>query len=301
MTSLVFAASSTCPSCASPLLSDARRAALVSKLSASRDLLADAQRARQARVREERRKAREDQRAARPPEELFPELGGSGLMKSRPRPVDVAMGRAVVPDAERKAKVLTLNSKTHKLKAAKPKKKTKGVSDIKQSPSISQGIAASNSGQANVSVDRAAPAAQQLREEPEESSEEEDEEEYDPLGLGLVPDPDDDGFSMHGLAGPPVRIVPNGSASESPSWWGLAPRLDGEPCALGYVPLHDRPVWGAKKAAEEEEVAAMERSKEEEDKRKAPPGSEAVQKGRGRQKRKEKPKLGKDVGALPSV
>lgn len=277
---------SSCPSCAAaPLLSSAAHAALLSTLSDQRERLGDAQRQRAIRVREERRLAKLEQRNERTPVELFPELG-AGAAGRGPRPVDIAMGRAApAPEAMRKAKVLTLNMKTHKLVTPKPKAKAKKAAT--SAPTAPAQAAAAASSSAPTSSDEEAPR-----------TEDEEEEEYDAGSLGIVADIDDDGFAMHAVA-PPLDslLLPDSLRTQAKAgWWSLPAQTE-----LDYLPADVRPKWRAhqvEEEAKEENEAEAAKTAAEVGKRSVPgAASEKPKKGRSH---KSKGK-GKANEALASV
>ena len=123
---------SSCPSCASsPLLSATARSDLMSRLSSEREALAEQQRIQAQLIREERARNREKKAEGAT---MFPELGSNaGTSSSTPSQSSPAFGKhgsmakakGIAQDAQRTAKVLSLNMKTHKVTVAKPKAKAK--------------------------------------------------------------------------------------------------------------------------------------------------------------------------------
>ncbi|KAI3479389.1 hypothetical protein L1887_58594 [Cichorium endivia] len=126
---------SRCPSCAaSPLLSEVARSDLVAKLTAEREVLFEQQQLQIALQREQKKLNKTAARSAREQEAaLFPKLGDqpvAAASASSAAPVigkhgSLQKARAIAGEAERTAKVLSLDMKTHKLKThtklAKPK------------------------------------------------------------------------------------------------------------------------------------------------------------------------------------
>lgn len=219
--------SAHCPSCAAVLLQPGARAALLDSIAATRAELEEQQRAAALRLRAERQAAKEARaRGESTRVELFPELVPQQQQQA-------GRAREQQMESQRKARVLTLDAKTHKLRAPKPKKKTAKPAAAAAEPQVARAAAAP----ANV------PAAAQ------EESEEEDQEDYDAQGLGIVPDPDDDGFAMHQAVGAPDELM---RPSES-GWWGQPLSLGDEDAAVAYVPKEQRPQRSAPQTEVDEE------------------------------------------------
>lgn len=123
---------SSCPSCsASPLLSAAARSDLVAKLTAERDILYEQQLLQIQLQREQKKLNKSNTRSAREEEAaLFPQLGSqpsstpasstSGYGHTGPvmgKHGALQKAKAIAGDAQRTAKVLSLDMKTHKVKS----------------------------------------------------------------------------------------------------------------------------------------------------------------------------------------
>ncbi|PWY97270.1 hypothetical protein BCV70DRAFT_202987 [Testicularia cyperi] len=128
---------SACPSCGtSPLLSPSARADLVSRLSAERQILFEQQLIQIQLQREQKRLNKSNARSEREQQEgIFPKLGdqpASAPAQSKPQHVQTVgkhgalqKAKAIASDAQRTAKVLSLDMKTHKLTQARPKQTRK--------------------------------------------------------------------------------------------------------------------------------------------------------------------------------
>ncbi|EPQ32006.1 uncharacterized protein PFL1_00204 [Pseudozyma flocculosa PF-1] len=171
---------SGCPSCAaSPLLSSSARGDLIAKLAAEREELVEQQRIHIEMMREQKKLNKEKRKEE---QSMFPQLGEASLSAPSPSHIPaigkhggMARAKTLAQDAQRTAKVLSLNMKTHKLTVPKkPKVKAPKTE-------------AAGSG-----------AAAKVVEAPEEAETETPEDIYTALdGSALVIDPDDDGFAMH--------------------------------------------------------------------------------------------------------
>jgi hypothetical protein len=239
-----------CPSCASPVLTTTSRAILLAKLDLELASLTKLHEEKVRLVQEERQRAWKEKRQE---VELFPSLQGqlSGSSNSnipagstklqehnyfyeRRRAMDIAMGRRVEDDGQRRSRVLRLESKSTKGKGTGKKKKQKSnSSEVKGEPKTILSVLAS--GQHHVEV------ASGGEEEEVEPEEEEIEVEYDDDddegggggGDGPMPDPDDDGFARHATSFPPDAVP---STPATLGWWEQV----NSGSKVQYIPKEDR-------------------------------------------------------------
>lgn len=221
-----------CPSCALPLLNTTSRAILLTTLDMKLATLTQAHEEKIRLIREERQRAWKEKRQE---VELFPNLQGQpsldrprGSEKAREyeyfyerrRAMDIAMGKRVDDDDQRKARVLRIGSKPIKPKGVGKKKRQKGVENNKESrasSSLSRGSSQQQQKEASA-VDGDGEGGGEVDDVDEE--EEEVGAEYDSQeeggGDGPMADPDDDGFARHATSFPPSDLP---SVPASMGWW----------------------------------------------------------------------------------
>lgn len=258
-----------CPSCAKPLLpaNSAARAQLLARLTQTLEELAEERRSQVARIRAERERAwleKKDERSA------FPDLAGAAAAaaaaaggmevsagaqdyQARRREMDLALGRAKRKEGEesRGGRVLRLDSKTHKLKGAGSKK------GKKKGDALSEKLTATSS---KGSADAKASSTKGLEEKEECSSSDKDSVvSYDENDdSGPMPDPDDDGFLMHG--DPPLTNTTKRQAEGGDSgrcWWDddEGDRDSGVEL-IRYIAKEQRPIWSIHHGQDDEDDEA---------------------------------------------
>jgi hypothetical protein len=191
-------------------------------------------------IREERQQAWNEKRKE---VELFPELHqqmGSSMgnetgatsrqtqpynaFHERRRNLDIAMGRRIDDDNQRRSRVLRIESKVTKGKGSVTKKKKQ--------------VKTSTEGNKAVKLDHIEKITDGQGEVESEHTEEEEEEveidyDYDEQGDGPVADPDDDGFARHSSVFPP-EIGQETAANHS---WTMQTSLLP---SIRYIPLNER-------------------------------------------------------------
>ena len=265
-----------CPSCASPLLSTTSRAITLTQLDLKVAALIQVHEERAQLIREERQKAWKEKRQE---VELFPDLqpqhsfaaGGTSATSSsvtmpagsskvqeynyfyeRRRAMDIAMGRKVEEDGQRKSRVLRLETKGSKVKAGKKKKQQQQVSHHGK---VEAGRAPPTLQAGRVQTGSPAVTTSSVPDETSHSELEDEEEagkdyvDSDVEGHEDWPaaDPDDDGFARHASSFPPA---PHTRMPPTLGWWEA---VDYDLPPIRYVAKGDRVRAQAEEHADEEE------------------------------------------------
>lgn len=237
-----------CPSCAAPILSTTSRAILLTQLDLTLASLTQAHEEKIQLIREERQQAWKEKRKE---VDLFPELhqhlgnpsasmtnsnalSGSSMLgqaynafHERRRNIDIAMGRKVQDDSQRRSRVLRIESKTAKGKDSSAKKKRKPTNS-KEENKQSKSVAVVAGEKSEIDSD------QVEEEEAEEGEEAVLDYDFDEQGDGPVADADDDGFAQHSSAFPQENL-------DTSSGHGWTKRVNFLP-TISYVPKEDRTV-----------------------------------------------------------
>jgi len=217
-------------------------------------------------IRQERQQAWREKRTEI---DLFPELhqqldspsssmssnapGGSGMLgqaynafHERRRNIDIAMGRKVQDDSQRRSRVLRIESKAVKGKSSTTKKKKKEFIAKEESRQAKIG---EKFVEENNEVD-----SDQVEEEEAEEKEEDAGLDYDhdEQGYGPIADPDDDGFAQHS------SIFPREHSVESSNGHGWKRAIGFLP-TVSYVSEEDRTVDVVDEEDEDEEKGTAKR------------------------------------------